>query len=150
MRLRSLNLIVAYYLATPAFAVADLVFGVPVRLAGVADATHRLAYYVVVFALGVLCRLRPGATPFVGMAESTANLLILLLSILLPIWSLPDAVLAGAPLGAGLMGMALGNALLSGTALVVSFHRSQAAAARLLTGRESPGARRRPGRGGGP
>lgn len=135
MRLRSLNLIVAYYLATPVFAVADLLFGVPVRLAGIADAAHRLAYYVVVFALGILCRLRPTAAPFVGMTESTVNLLILLLSILLPIWSLPDALLAGAPLDAGLSGMALGNALLSGTALVVSFHRSQAAAARQLFGR---------------
>jgi hypothetical protein len=135
VRLRSLNPIVAYYLATPAFAVADLVFGVPVRLAGIADAAHRLVYYVVVFSLGILCRLRPTTAPFVGMAESTVNLLVLLLSILLPIWSLPDAVLSGAPLDGGLTGMALGNALLSGTALVVSFHRSQAAAARQLLGR---------------
>ena len=132
---RSLNLVVAYYLVTPAFAVADLVFHAPIRVAGLADPAWRLAYYAVVFALGLLCRARPGATPFVGITESTVNLLLLFIAILLPIWSLPDALLAGAPVEAGLSGTKVVNALLSGTALVMSFHRHEAAVARIVAER---------------
>jgi hypothetical protein len=98
-----LGLIAGYYLATPAFAAADLVFGLPVRVAGLAEPAHRLAYYAVVFALGLLCRYRPGSAPFVGMTESSVNLLLLLVAILLPIWSLPEALASGAPVSAGTM-----------------------------------------------
>lgn len=132
---RSTNLIVLYYLVTPAFAVADLVFHAPVRVAGLSDPGYRLAYYAVVFALGILCRARPGATPFVGIAESTVNLLLLFVAILLPIWSLPDQLLSGAPVNTGFSGIKVVNAVLSGTALVVSFHRHEAAAARMIAGK---------------
>jgi hypothetical protein len=120
--------IAGYYLATPLFAVADLGFGLPVRVAGILPAPGRLAYYVAAFALGLACRARPLATPWVGMLESAANLTLLLLSILIPVWSLPDAVLSGAPLQAGLTPASAANALLSGGALVASFHRNEAAA----------------------
>lgn len=129
------NLIVLYYLITPAFAVADLVFHAPVRVAGLSDPGYRLAYYAVVFALGLLCRARPGATPFVGIVESTVNLLLLFLAILLPIWSLPDQLLSGAALDTGFTATKVVNALLSGSALIVSFHRHQAAAARIVAGK---------------
>ena len=132
---RSSNLVVLYYLVTPAFAVADLVFHAPVRVAGLSDPAYRLAYYAVVFALGLLCRAQPGATPFVGIAESTVNLLLLFLGILLPIWSLPDQLLSGAPVDAGFSTIKLANALLCGTVLVVSFHRHQAAAAHVMAGK---------------
>lgn len=128
-----------YYLATPLFAVADLGFGVPVRVATVLPEGGRLAYYGAAFALGFLCRARPGATPWVGMLESAANLTVLLLSILLPIWSLPDALATGAPLQAGLTPAAGANALLSGLALVASFHRNEAAALGRRSGRGGGG-----------
>lgn len=137
-----LNVLAGYYLATPAFAVADVVFGAPIRVAGLSVPGHRMAYYAAAFALGIVCRLRPRSTPFIGMAESSTNLLLLLLGILMPIWSLPDAALAGAPLDVGLSGTELVNALLSGTALISSFHRSQSAAARMMRGprrRAGPG-----------
>ena len=92
--------ITGYYLATPLFAVMDLGLGLPVRVAGILPEPGRLAYYAAAFALGLACRARPSATPWVGMLESAANLTLLLLSILIPIWSLPDAVLSGAPLQA--------------------------------------------------
>ncbi len=135
MRRRSVNLIAAYYLVTPAFAIADLVFHAPVRVAGLSDPAYRLAYYAIVFALGILCRARPEVTPFVGITESTVNLLLLFVAILLPIWSLPDALLSGAPVQTGFSGMTVANALLSGTALIVSFHRHEAAAARIIAGK---------------
>ena len=135
MARRSFNLVAAYYLVTPAFAVADLVFHAPIRVAGLTDPAHRLAYYAVVFALGLFCRARPEATPFVGIGESTVNLLLLFVAILLPIWSLPDQILSGGPVEGGLSGIKIANALLSGTALVVSFHRHQAVAAGIVAGR---------------
>ena len=128
-RLERLGWLAGYYLATPAFAVADLGFGAPVRLAQVVPPGGRLAYYAAVFALGFLCVARPRAAPWIGMLESSANLLILLLGILLPIWSLSDAVLSGTPFVAGgLTPTGAVNALVSGGALTLSFRRNQATA----------------------
>ena len=120
--------VTGYLLATPLFAALDLGLGVPVRVATILPESGRLAYYAGVFALGVLCRARPGATPWVGMLESAGNLTLLLLSILLPIWSLPDAVASGASFPVGLTPAGAGNALLAGTALVASFQKHEAAA----------------------
>lgn len=81
--------VVLYYLATPAFAVADLGFHGPFRVSQVLPPEARTAYYAGLFGLGLLCLSRRGATPWVGTLESSGNLLILLLGILLPIWNLP-------------------------------------------------------------
>lgn len=132
---RAGRLMVGYYLATPVFAVADLGFGAPVRVADVLPTGPRAAYYAAVFVLGLLCARYPGAVGWVGMGESATNLLILLLSILLPIWSMVDAVSLGTtPQGSLLDGAGIVNAVLSGTAMVVSFHRHQAA----VLGRGTP------------
>jgi hypothetical protein len=129
---RGSDLVTAYYLATPLFAVLDGVAGVPIRVSALQSPAHRFAYYGVVFLLGMLCRARPRFAPWVGMLESSANLFLLLLGILLPIWSLPDAVAAGGSLQAGLDGMSAANALLVGGMLVLAFHRNRLAAAKAL------------------
>jgi len=126
--------VAGYYLATPLFAVADLGFGLPVRVATVLSPGSRVAWYAVVFALGLLCRARPSATPWVGILESSANLLVLLLSILLPIWSFPLDPMSGATGSVGLTSTGAANALLSGGALILSFHRSQDAVLETLRG----------------
>lgn len=118
------NLVTAYYLATPAFAVLDLGFGVPVRVWGLHDPGHRAVYYAIVILAGLLCWSRPKVSPWVGMVESVVNLFLLILSVLLPIWSLPDALLAGDPLPHPLGALALVNVALSGGIMVTSFHRS--------------------------
>ncbi len=117
--------VAGYYLATPIFAVADLGFGVPVRVATVLPEGSRLAYYAAAFALGLMCRARPAATPWVGMLESTTNLLILFLSILLPIWGAADALATGAPVAAGFTPLSAANAFISGSAMILSFRKSQ-------------------------
>ncbi len=99
--------------------------GVPVRVAAVLPERSRMAYYAAAFALGLLCRARPGATPWVGMLESTTNLLILFLSILLPIWGAADALATGAPLAVSLTPLSAANAFISGSAMILSFRRSQ-------------------------
>jgi len=121
-----LDPLVGYYLATPLFAVADLGFGVSIRVAGLDEPWHRGLYYAAAFGCGALCRLHPPATPWVGMGESSASLLLLLLSILLPIWAMPDAVMSGGEIALPYDMASLGNALICGTALVAAFHRSRA------------------------
>jgi len=118
------NLVTSYYLATPVFAVLDLGFGVPVRVWGLRDPGHRAIYYAIVVLAGLLCWSRPKVSPWVGMLESVVNLFLLMLAVLLPIWSLPDALLAGDPLPHPLGALALVNVALSGSVLVASFRRS--------------------------
>ena len=126
------DLLTSYYLATPLFALLDLAVGASVRVSALQSSGHRLAYYGALFLLGLLCRFRPRAAPLVGMLESSLNLFLLLLGILLPIWSLPDVVAAGGSLQAGLDGLSAANALLVGGALVLSFHRNRLVAGSAL------------------
>lgn len=123
----------AYLLATPAFVLADLAFDMPFRVAALADSNWRFLYYGVSMLFGGLTYVRPAVAPWVGMGESATNLFMLLLSILLPIWNMPDAILSGAPIEGPFDQMSLINVVLSGSMLVYGFHRYQATA---LRGRE--------------
>ena len=118
----------AYLLATPAFLIADMEFDIPFRVAALEGSDYRFLYYAGATLLGVAARLRPALAPWAGMFESSVNLLFLLLSILLPIWNLPDAVLSGSS-AEGLLDMTgLSNAMLSGSVLLYGFYRNQTAA----------------------
>jgi len=118
------DLLAGYYLATPLFAALDAVAGWPVRLAGFPDQGWRWGWYLLLFLLGLLCRARPRLAPLVGMGESSVNLTLLFLSILLPIWGMTEQVyqVAG-PIAFGPVRIV--NVLLSGGALILAFHRSQ-------------------------
>jgi hypothetical protein len=114
-----------YYWITPLFVVLDWVWGVSVRAAFLPRFEHRLAYYVLCLLCAVVCQREPGAAPYVGLGESSVNLFLLLLGIMLPIWQTSDAILAGAALPALMSPAKLVNAMLSGGMIIVSFHRSQ-------------------------
>lgn len=118
-----------YYLATPAFAAVDLAGGVAVRVAGIESPALRMAYYAAACALGVLMRARPRLAPALGMAESAGNLTLLMASVLIPIWSLPETMDAGL---AAELPARVANLALSGSVLIAAFYRSQA---RLRAGR---------------
>lgn len=126
------RIITGYYLATPVFAALDLLADAPVRAAGLGGPAWRWGYYVILLVLGLLCRARPAWAPAVGMTESAFNLVLLLLSILLPIWSLPDAVLAGGPTVVPAGPVELVNVALSGSVAILSFKRSERALYRGL------------------
>lgn len=117
------GLLTAYYLGTPLFVVLDLL-GWPVRVADSLEGLMRWGWYAALLALGLLCWARPRAAPLVGMLESSFNLTLVLLSVLLPIWNM--ALDVDAPLGPVAFGpqRAL-TVLLSGAALIVAFQRSQ-------------------------
>lgn len=84
-----------FYLATPLFAAVDLMFGVPARAAGIPDQGWRIAYYGMLGGCWLACRYKPASAPMVGLGESSVNLLLLLMSVLLPIWNAGDQMLAG-------------------------------------------------------
>lgn len=97
MRTRRPRWIPAYYLATPLFAAADGLFGANVRAAGLAEFPEvRALYYVVCLGCGIASWRLPRWGSFLGIAESSVNLLVLCLSVLLPQVWLADRILDGA------------------------------------------------------
>ena len=66
------------------------------------------------------------------MLESSVNLLLVLLSILLPVWGMTDQVIAGAQVRLPFGAWTFPNAVLSGLVLIFTFHRSRAAFERDL------------------
>lgn len=125
------SLVPLYYLATPLFAAVDLGLGVPVRAAGLERPFHRVAWYALAFAVGLLMRRRPRLTPWLGIGESTANLTLLMVAVLLPIWSLPESLDTGA---AAELPARVTNLALSGSVLVFSIYRSQVEALGSIRG----------------
>ncbi len=125
--LSSQRLVEAYYLATPLFFAADLGMGLSIRVSALGDPGLRYLYYAFALGCGIVTRTRPRVAPFVGIAESSINVLLLVLSIMLPVFQLPDQLLAGEAVTMPISGLRLANVALSGTILVVSFHLHQAA-----------------------
>ncbi len=147
MTLDARRLLAAYYgPGTLIFWGLDIVLSAPIRASFLGRPTWRVAYYLGLLGLGALCRWRPGAAPAIGLVESSVNFLLVLLSILLPVWGMADQVLGGAggtggaasAGGAGVLtSWTIMNALLSGTVFVLAFHKSRAALERQLArGRE--------------
>ncbi len=89
------RLIEAYYLATPLFFLVDVFLSFPIRVSALADPGLRYLYYAFALGCGVASRVRPKVGPYVGLAESSLNILLLILSVMLPIAQLPDRVFAG-------------------------------------------------------
>lgn len=121
------RIVEAYYLATPLFFLGDLIFDAPVRAAAFQTAAWRYAYYVLLLGLGLLCRFRPRLAPLVGMGESAANLLLLILSIMLPIWGMADLVLADEPVTGAPTVAQLVNFVLAGGMAIISFKQNEGA-----------------------
>lgn len=121
------RIIEAYYLATPLFFVADVILDAPVRVSAFQVSAWRYLYYLVLVGLGVLCRYRPALAPIVGMGESAVNLLLLILSILLPIWGMADQVSAHQPVSGAPTWTRLVNFVLAGGMAIIAFKRNEGA-----------------------
>lgn len=121
-----------FYIITPVFAVVDWVWGVPARAAGIPSPAWRAGYYVLLIGCGLLCRRVPEAGPFVGVVESSVNLLLLLLAVLLPIWSAAEGAppVNGDPTFLG-PGVWL-NLLISGPLLILAIKSNERAIHRRL------------------
>jgi len=123
-----LRWIQGYYLASPVFLLIGVWWGMEVRVTFIPDTRWRFLYYVALTGLGLLSHFRPRSAPWVALGESSLNLLLIILWILLPIYALSDD-----PLGAGPVslpytaGQVLVNGLLAGSFFLLGFYRAQGA-----------------------
>ena len=120
----------AYYAATPLFVLADFAFGANVR--AVAFDTRpglRSAYYVLCVACLGLSFARPAWSSAVALAESSLNLLLLLLAVFLPYWALAEAVLDGRAVANPFSPGFMVNFLMAGAIWTASFQETTLATA---------------------
>lgn len=114
-----------YYIATPLFLGADILFGLDLRVAFLEDAGSRYAWYFACFAMGLIAWHWPVTTPFIGLLESTINILALCLAVYLPILQLAsDPIGANGPIG--LSGTRLVGFVLIAAVCIISFRAAQA------------------------
>jgi hypothetical protein len=118
-----------YYWATALFVVADLAFNANMRAAALPRADLRYGYYALCFGCGFACRKWPRAAAWIGMGESALNILLLILSIMLPILSLTDTMFTGGDTPELMSPGKLANFMFTGAVLYISFQRNQAEAA---------------------
>jgi hypothetical protein len=128
---RNLNIpwlrwIQGYYLASPLFFLIGLWWGWEVRVTFIPDPGWRFVYYLVLSGLGLLSHFRPVTAPWVALGESSLNLLLILLWILLPIYALPGDAMGAGPVGLPYTaGQVVVNGLLAGSFFLVGFYRAQ-------------------------
>jgi uncharacterized Tic20 family protein len=116
-----LRFIQVYYLATPVFFLADLLFNASIRVSFIESASMRYAYYGFCLFCGLVSYLLPPFASLVGLFESSLNILLLVLGIMVPIHVLPGQVLEGQPGGVAFTGRSILNFGLSATILTISF-----------------------------
>jgi hypothetical protein len=117
------RLLCGYYLATPAFWLADQWLGASVRAAALDGLPGwQTAYYLVCIACGAALWLRPAWATLFGLIESSANLLLLALGVLRPQYALLDAVAAEAPATSPLSARCLVNFALSSAIWLLAFY----------------------------
>ena len=114
-----------YYLATPLFLLVDVVLSAPIRVASLDQLGLRWLYYGGLMVLALVMQARPSLGPVIGLVESSVNLLLLVLSILLPIWGMLDQAATGGALSLDLTPWKLLNVALSGPILVLAIKQSE-------------------------
>jgi len=83
------TLTAVYYLATPVFALCDWIFHLNVRVAALdGQPALKNSYYAICTAAGALTYWKPSLSRVVGLAESSVNILLLVLGVMLPYYSL--------------------------------------------------------------
>ena len=112
----------AYYLGTPLFMLADSLLGLDFRIAGLDTPGYRLVYYGFCMLCALLQWYRPRLSPLVGMGESSVNLAILMISVMLPVLR-PG--LDGSGAYPGLKGMQIINFILTSGVLLAAFYSAQ-------------------------
>jgi hypothetical protein len=124
--MNTLRLIQGYYLGSPIFFLVSLFWSFELRTTFLTDPLHRLAYYALISGLGILTYFRPGAGPWVALGESSLNLVLLIVGILLPIYRLADQATSGQafmlPYSAGEV---LLNGVFAGSFFLMGFYRAQ-------------------------
>jgi hypothetical protein len=116
------NWLRVYYFSTPLFVLADSLLGLDFRISGLHTPGYRLAYYGFCMLCALVLWYRPRLSPLVGMGESSFNLAILMVSVMLPILR---ADLDGPGAYIGLQGANIINFILTGGVLLAAFYSAQ-------------------------
>lgn len=88
------RLTIAYYLATPFFLLLDLALGVNIRAAGLEQSPKvKYSYYALCILCGVATYFKPSLTSSVGLVESSVNILLLILGMMVPYYWLTSQAL---------------------------------------------------------
>ena len=113
-------------LASPLFFLLGLWWGFEVRVSFIPDPATRFFYYVLLSGLGLLAYFRPGTAPWVALCECSVNLLLIMLWILMPIYSLAEAGIGQGPVGVPYTPtQVLVNGLLAGSFFLLGFYKAQ-------------------------
>ena len=118
-----------YYLAaTPAFFVADRFFGVSVRAAFLDGwPAARYGYYAVCFACGLWTWRAPALTAIIAKVESSANIILLVFSVMMHYYAAVDRVVADVPLDASFGPAYAANLVFAAGVFMVARFRSMRA-----------------------
>jgi hypothetical protein len=113
-----------FYLATPAFALLDLAGGLNLRLSFLAGhPALRIGYYLTCLGLGwLILRADRRASALVGLGETTLNLTVLCLSVVVPLAELPARVAAGAPAYNPFTPLFFANLVISAAVFLYAFY----------------------------
>lgn len=117
-----------YYLATPLMWAVDIVWGLNLRTAGFASLPIlKHIYYSLCCACGLALWYKPAWAPLVGAAESTVNILSLILGVLGPYYQFLGNVGASdaAPIHNPLSVNVVVNFVLAGSMACLSFYGGQ-------------------------
>ncbi len=95
----SLKLIRSYYLATPVFILIDSIWGANLRIVGLEGHPElKYLYYLLCLGFGAATYLHLRWTVWIALLESSANVLLLILSIYLPMFRLMDSLFTDQPI----------------------------------------------------
>jgi len=85
-----------YYFVTPVYLLSDFAFGLNLRVSFLAAAPGlRIFYYLVCFTCGLMSLGRYRRyLPLAGLVECTLNILLLVLSVMIPVVTLPSRFMA--------------------------------------------------------
>ena len=77
-----IRLIRGYYLSTPVFFLTDVLFGFNARVAFLDQwPAGKFIYYILAFVLGLIAWRRPEWTAQIGLAESSTNVMLIIISV---------------------------------------------------------------------
>jgi hypothetical protein len=124
---RSLRGVDLYYLVgTPVFAALDHFAGISVRAAFLDGwPAARYGYYGVCFACGLAAWRMPAKARFIAIVESSANIVLLIFSVMLGYYAMIDRVANDLPAGDLLAPQRAANLAIAGGALMFAYFRSR-------------------------
>ena len=130
---KTFNIIKFYYFLTPVFFILDSVWEQTFRVAGLENQTYRYTYYGLCLICALICALNQYLSVIVSLLESGINMLILIMSVMLPVFTAGQNVERDI-ISIGLNGQKLINFILIGSLICYSFYAAQSA---MKTGGQS-------------